>query len=243
MLLIYNHGAHCKKSYLHTYRNDHRSCLAIAAIIAHKAQLEDYVNEVYTTDTFVRTYSHKIKPIPDKSLWPQTECDTIMLPPLRVPIGRPKKARRKGEDEPNNPFKVRKHSTITMCRQCGQFGLKHHKIVGLNIRASTMENKRLDLKVVCHQLVSQNKVEVGLFAEEGGLLAKEGEKELVEEEELVLGLWQVVLLAEVGEEALGVVLLVEAMEGVLGVVLQQLVKLWQVVKGRQLINHNRTRCG
>ncbi|KAI8525266.1 hypothetical protein RHMOL_Rhmol13G0217400 [Rhododendron molle] len=89
-----------------------------ATIIAHKAQPEDYVNEAYTTDTFVRTYSHRIKPIPDKSLWPQTKCDPIMPPPLRVPIGRPKKARRKGEDEPNNPFKTRKHSTTTMCRQC-----------------------------------------------------------------------------------------------------------------------------
>ncbi|KAF7143885.1 hypothetical protein RHSIM_Rhsim05G0097900 [Rhododendron simsii] len=93
-----------------------------AAIIAHKAQPEDYVNEAYTTDTFVRTYSHRIKPIPDKSLWPQTDSDPIMPPPSRVPIGRPKKARRKGEDEPNNPFKTRKHSNTTMCRQCGQFG-------------------------------------------------------------------------------------------------------------------------
>ncbi|KAI8554265.1 hypothetical protein RHMOL_Rhmol05G0084700 [Rhododendron molle] len=93
-----------------------------AAIIAHKAQPEDYVNEAYTTDTFVRTYNHRIKPIPDKSLWPQTECDPIMPPPSRVPIGRPKKDRRKGEDEPNNLFKTRKHSTTTMCRQCGQFG-------------------------------------------------------------------------------------------------------------------------
>ncbi|XP_058186543.1 uncharacterized protein LOC131303610 [Rhododendron vialii] len=93
-----------------------------AAIIAHKAQPEDYVNEAYTTDTFVRTYSHMMKPILDKSLWPQTQYDPIMPPPLRVPIGRPKKARRKGEDEPNNPFKTRKHSTTTMCRQCGQYG-------------------------------------------------------------------------------------------------------------------------
>ncbi|KAF7130221.1 hypothetical protein RHSIM_Rhsim10G0132100 [Rhododendron simsii] len=93
-----------------------------AAIIAHKTQPKDYDNEAYTTDTFVRTYSHRIKPIPDKSLWPQTQCDPIMPPPLRVSIGRPKKARRKGEDEPNNSFKTRKHSTTTMCRQCGQFG-------------------------------------------------------------------------------------------------------------------------
>lgn len=81
------------------------------------------VFEVTSTDkTFVRTYSYRINPIPDKTLWPQTECDPILPPPFRSTIGRPKKARRKGEDEPNNPYKVRKHSTTIMCRKCGQFG-------------------------------------------------------------------------------------------------------------------------
>ncbi|KAI8564270.1 hypothetical protein RHMOL_Rhmol03G0168400 [Rhododendron molle] len=77
-------------------------------IKTHKVLPEDYVNDCYTTDAFVRTYSYRINPIPDKSLWPQTECDPIMPPPLRSTIARPKKARRKGEDEPNNPYKKAK---------------------------------------------------------------------------------------------------------------------------------------
>ncbi|XP_058180113.1 uncharacterized protein LOC131298654 [Rhododendron vialii] len=92
------------------------------AIISHKAQPEDYVNDCYSTKTFMRTYSQRIYPIPDKSLWPTTECDPIMPPPIRTPIGRPKKARRKGVVEPQNPYKVRKHHITLMCRQCGTFG-------------------------------------------------------------------------------------------------------------------------
>ncbi|KAI8567871.1 hypothetical protein RHMOL_Rhmol02G0155000 [Rhododendron molle] len=72
-----------------------------AAIISQKAQPEDYVNKAYTTDTFVRTYSHRIKPILDKSLWPQTECDPRMPPPLRMQFGG---QRRLGEKERMSPI-------------------------------------------------------------------------------------------------------------------------------------------
>ncbi|XP_058180558.1 uncharacterized protein LOC131299036 [Rhododendron vialii] len=115
---IGDHSCTCRKWDLSGIPCNH----ACAAIITHKALPEDYVNQCYTTDTFVRTYNYRINPIPDKSLWPQTKCDLIMPPLLRSTIGRPKKARRKGEDEPNNPYKVRKHSTTIMCRKCGQFG-------------------------------------------------------------------------------------------------------------------------
>ncbi|XP_058181319.1 uncharacterized protein LOC131299757 [Rhododendron vialii] len=71
-----------------------------ATIISHKAQPEDYVNDCYSIETFMRTYSQRIYLIPDKILWPTTKCDLIMPPPIRTPIGRPKKARRKGVDEP-----------------------------------------------------------------------------------------------------------------------------------------------
>ncbi|KAH7854622.1 hypothetical protein Vadar_016027 [Vaccinium darrowii] len=58
-------------------------------------------------------------------MWPKQPHDPIEPPPFRAKSGRPKKARRKGEDEPNNPFKVRKHHITLRCRQCGTFG--HNK--------------------------------------------------------------------------------------------------------------------
>ncbi|KAI8538804.1 hypothetical protein RHMOL_Rhmol09G0131600 [Rhododendron molle] len=75
--------------------------LDVSSIISQKAQPEDYVNKAYTTDTFVRTYSHRIKPILDKSLWPQTECDPRMPPPLRMQFGG---QRRLGEKERMSPI-------------------------------------------------------------------------------------------------------------------------------------------
>ncbi|KAH7835706.1 hypothetical protein Vadar_029032 [Vaccinium darrowii] len=98
---------------------------ACVAILTHKGRPEDYVHPYYTRKTFIKTYNYRINPLPDKTMWPKQPYDPIEPPPVRAKSGRPKKARRKGEDEPNNPFKVRKHHITLRCRQCGTFG--HNK--------------------------------------------------------------------------------------------------------------------
>lgn len=45
-----------------------------------------------------------------------------MPPPLGRTSGRPKKSRRKSEEEAKNPAKVRKKYTYLRYRRCGEFG-------------------------------------------------------------------------------------------------------------------------
>ena len=68
----------------------------------------------------MNTYEPIITPIPDTSMWVHTEFDRIMPPALRRPPGRPKKARRKGQDEAQN--QVRKHYRSLRCTKCGIHG-------------------------------------------------------------------------------------------------------------------------
>ncbi|KAH7848079.1 hypothetical protein Vadar_033579 [Vaccinium darrowii] len=86
-------------------------------------------------------------------MWVRTEYDPINPPPLRKRSGRPKKNRRKGEDEPKKSIGVRKHYTTLKCGKCKQAG----------------HNTR-----TCSIVVNNNK---------GGLLEEEVHKVVVVEEE------------------------------------------------------------
>lgn len=74
---------------------------ACATIYVDKRKLEDFVLEYYHCETFKRTYNQRVLPILDQKLWRESYGDPKMPPPLRRGIGRPKKARRKAEGEPN----------------------------------------------------------------------------------------------------------------------------------------------
>ncbi|KAG5521580.1 hypothetical protein RHGRI_033961 [Rhododendron griersonianum] len=63
-----------------------------------------------------------IYPIPDKSMWVQTDYDPIMPPALRKKAGRPKKARRRAVDEPKNPNAIRKQPESLKCGKCREYG-------------------------------------------------------------------------------------------------------------------------
>ncbi|KAH7855542.1 hypothetical protein Vadar_026018 [Vaccinium darrowii] len=83
----------------------------MAAIITDKSDPDEYVDKCFHASMFAKSYSHIIKPIPDQTMWVHIEFDPIS-PPLRKKSGRPKKSRRRGQDEPKNPKRgVRKHYT------------------------------------------------------------------------------------------------------------------------------------
>ncbi|KAH7859412.1 hypothetical protein Vadar_000761 [Vaccinium darrowii] len=96
----------------------------MAAIITHKGDPQEYVDQCFHCSTFAKSYNYIIKPIPDQTMWVHTEFDPISPPPLRKKSGRPKKNRRKANDEPENPKRggVRKHYTTLKCRLCKQPG-------------------------------------------------------------------------------------------------------------------------
>src|ERR1044072_1532220 len=75
--------------------------------------------------TFLQTYSYLIQPNNGPKLWPEDPS-----PPSNPPFGRraprrPKKARRKTNDEPSNPTKLRKHNSTVKCKRCSEQG--HNK--------------------------------------------------------------------------------------------------------------------
>lgn len=73
-------------------------------------------------DAYVRTYSSIINPIPDQSMWVHTDCDATMHHPLIRPLGRPKKARKKGPNEAPDPYVIRRTSGSLRCGNCQEYG-------------------------------------------------------------------------------------------------------------------------
>ncbi|GFZ04651.1 hypothetical protein Acr_17g0002230 [Actinidia rufa] len=52
----------------------------------------------------------------------ETDYDKIMPPHIRKRAGMPKKNRKKADDEPNNPIRVKKHYTSLRCDKCKEVG-------------------------------------------------------------------------------------------------------------------------
>lgn len=90
---------------------------ACAAMMKDRVRPEDYISYYYHTETF--------------KAWLRTEYEDIMPPPYRRKTGRPRKSRRRGEDETTNPNRSkrdwsRKKPEMTRCSRC--------KTIGHNVR-------------------------------------------------------------------------------------------------------------
>jgi hypothetical protein len=99
---------------------------AISAIYVHQEVPEQYVSEWYWMDTFRKSYAPDIYPIPSAyNEWPIDHDVEPILPPIpKKQRGRPRKARRRGEDE-NEPIettKVTRKGYGVRCGNCGQTG-------------------------------------------------------------------------------------------------------------------------
>ncbi|KAF7838988.1 Glycoside hydrolase, family 47 [Senna tora] len=96
----------------------------VAAAYKMRRTPEEYVDPYYSTSTFLNAYSTTIGPVLGEEYWPPTNCNQILPPEYKTAPGRPKKARKRAEDEPQNPFtntNTRKGVT-TKCGNCGNPG-------------------------------------------------------------------------------------------------------------------------
>jgi hypothetical protein len=95
----------------------------------------DYVHDCYSKQSYLNAYSHPINPVPGIELWSVIDAP-IQPPPFRRQPGRPKRARRRDEDEeppaPNvetneeGRTKMPRSSYVTSsCRTCGS--VDHNK--------------------------------------------------------------------------------------------------------------------
>ncbi|XP_020114544.1 uncharacterized protein LOC109728535 [Ananas comosus] len=93
---------------------DHRFCVqhmqwdvtgvpckhVVSAIFKQKLEPEEFVHKYFLEETYIRTYSQMIMPLPDSSMWPKVGIEPIMPLPYRRQLGRPKKVRKRAVDEP-----------------------------------------------------------------------------------------------------------------------------------------------
>ncbi|KAL5740629.1 hypothetical protein ACOSQ2_029809 [Xanthoceras sorbifolium] len=90
----------------------------MACITKIRIDVENYVHDYLKKPAYLRTYSHYIHAIPDESLWPEVESETILPPKKRRRAGRPRLSRRRGAGEPARV----KRSVGFRCSKCKQVG-------------------------------------------------------------------------------------------------------------------------
>lgn len=101
-------------------------CEHAIACIAHKHEKpESYVHQWLTMEALNATYEHYIQPVNSEEYWAVSEHPKPEPPPLKRPIGRPKKHRRKdavSEEVPGGKkLKKRYRPTCTKCLQPGHY--------------------------------------------------------------------------------------------------------------------------
>ncbi|KAF6171058.1 hypothetical protein GIB67_014638 [Kingdonia uniflora] len=79
--------------------------------------INKYCSEYHMISSYVKTYSGSVLAISDPSLWDKTVNIEVLPPPLVRGAGRPRKVRRKGDDEGGSQQK--------RCHKCGHLG--HNK--------------------------------------------------------------------------------------------------------------------
>ncbi|XP_072087389.1 uncharacterized protein [Arachis hypogaea] len=98
---------------------------AVSAINCAKDDIRKYVSSCYTKAAYVACYTPMINPCNGHTMWERTTHPDVMPPPHRVPIGRPKKKRARGEgEEPQGPSTSRL-GLQQKCSRCLKLG--HNK--------------------------------------------------------------------------------------------------------------------
>ncbi|KAB1207710.1 hypothetical protein CJ030_MR7G005498 [Morella rubra] len=84
---------------------------AVAAIYFDKQNPEDFIHRCYHMDTFREAYRFPIESMLGPDEWPKDDDNTILPPQYRRQPGRPRVARRRGLDEPDETYKVTRQGT------------------------------------------------------------------------------------------------------------------------------------
>ncbi|XP_058217288.1 uncharacterized protein LOC131328355 [Rhododendron vialii] len=91
---------------------------AVATITFNKQKPEEYIHPCYLKDTYLSVYQYMINSVLGKHDWVKTDYDPIQPPFMRKPSGKPRKQRRRGEDEPPDEHKVSRRFRVMSCSKC-----------------------------------------------------------------------------------------------------------------------------
>ncbi|XP_031397476.1 uncharacterized protein LOC116208272 [Punica granatum] len=97
---------------------------AVACIGFNNLKPEDFVHPWYSRSTHEQLYGFFIKPTAGEEYWTKSNEDPVQPPKLKRPPGRPKKQRKKGAEEPKDPYKLKRSLGPIVCGKCG--GSKHN---------------------------------------------------------------------------------------------------------------------
>ncbi|GAB2211201.1 hypothetical protein Droror1_Dr00016493 [Drosera rotundifolia] len=81
----------------------------------------------YSIEMHLKAYFFSISPIPDSTLWPYTVFGKILPPGYKSLLSRPKKPRRKGNDEPQTEKRLVRSGYKVRCSKCGRAGHNSRK--------------------------------------------------------------------------------------------------------------------
>ncbi|CAH9125870.1 unnamed protein product [Cuscuta epithymum] len=100
-------------------------CHAIACIFFLHKEAEDFVDDCYKRDTYLKAYAGSIPPCEGERHWPRIEFK-LFPPPIKIGPGRPRRNRRKDPfEDPKKPGKLTRHGIEMTCSICQTKG--HNK--------------------------------------------------------------------------------------------------------------------
>ncbi|KAH9681659.1 SWIM-type domain-containing protein [Citrus sinensis] len=108
---------------------------AICSIDAKRLKVEDYVHNYLKKTSFLGTYQHQFKHVPDETKWPLVLTDNLQPPLVTKSAGRPQNKRQREADEPV----AFKRSCSLRCSRCNHWG--HNKRTYQSEKQSSKKRK------------------------------------------------------------------------------------------------------
>ncbi|WOL20365.1 hypothetical protein Cni_G29170 [Canna indica] len=95
---------------------------AISCIVWLKEDPDNYVDNYYKKEAYLKTYEFLMEPLTGKDTWPQVEGPHVLPPPVKKMPGRPKKKRRREVHEEESSSRLSKRGVVMSCSLCKQDG-------------------------------------------------------------------------------------------------------------------------
>ncbi|WOL11106.1 transcription factor interactor and regulator CCHC(Zn) family [Canna indica] len=95
----------------------------ISCIIWLKEDPDQYVDNYYKREAYMKTYEFLLEPLTGKDTWPEVGGPFVLPPRVKKMSGRPKKKRRREINEDNSSTSIlSRRGTIITCHMCHQVG-------------------------------------------------------------------------------------------------------------------------
>ncbi|KAK4386171.1 hypothetical protein Sango_2487700 [Sesamum angolense] len=95
-------------------------CHAIAAIDYHRLKMEDFIDECFKKEVYLKVYSHMIHPVPGMHDFEDSKMGRVEPPDVIIKMGRPKKCRKKDANDVKETASRRGLThTCTICMKKG----------------------------------------------------------------------------------------------------------------------------